>query len=335
MWPAVKTALALAVSLLFVLPACASKSGDAKSAPAAEANTFQYAPRVGSKFRHVMTRAEELTIVGTPLRQLEEWKLTWDVELSAEQDAVLMRGNLTSLELSVNGASVLAGNEVTSKEAFVEILFDKDGKVIDVRRTQTLTDALVSMARPEAAEVVRAIFDPEGLRYHFAGLVAERSMDLLGHPAAVGGSWEIDAAPDAPGAATRTVRVKAAEPCATFSCVRVARETRIAPEIVWEASKAEVAAYVQSQGGDPAAVKLEKADIELVDEMLVEPTTMQFHGATFSQKATITVQGPSGQLTVQSSLRRSSTYEFPAAAAAAPAPAAEPAPAAAPASSGY
>jgi len=310
MWAPVKTALPLVLSLLFVLPGCASKGGEAKSAEAATAGTFTFAPRIGSKFRHVMTRAQELAIVGTPLRQVEEWKLTWDVELSAEQDAVLMRATLVTLGLSVNGATVLAGDEVTSKQAFVEILMDSTGHVIDVRRTQTLTDAIVSVARPEAAEVVRGIFHPEALRYHFAVLAAERTADLVGHPAAVGSSWEIDAAADAPGAATRTLRVTAEEKCATFTCVKVARETRIAPEIVWESAKAQVADYVSSQGGDPAAVKLEKADVELVDEMLVEPATLQFHSASFDQAATITVGAPSGQLTVKSSLKRTSSYEF-------------------------
>jgi hypothetical protein len=106
------------------------------------------------------------------------------------------------------------------------------------------------------------------------------------------------------------LRVTAEEACGAFSCVRVARETRIAPEIVWEAAKADVTNYVTSQGGDPAAVNLEKADVELVDEMLVEPSTLQFHGASFSQAATITVATPKGQLTVKSSLRRASTYTF-------------------------
>jgi len=310
---AVKRTLALVLPLLFVLPACASKGGEAKSADsAAEASaaTFQYAPRIGSKFRHVQYRTQELTIVGTPLRQIEEWKLTWDVELSAEQDAVLMRGNLVALELAVNGAKVLQGDEVAPQKAFVEILFDKAGQVIDVRRTQTITDAIASVARPEAVEVVRAAFHPEALRYHFAVLVAERTADLVGRPAAVGSSWEIDAAPDAPGAAKRTLRVTAEEPCATFTCARVARETRIAPEIVWESAKVQVEEYVKSQGGDPALVKLEKAEVVLVDEMVVEPGTMQFHGAAFDQSATITVQGPSGQLTVKSSLKRGSTYQF-------------------------
>jgi hypothetical protein len=304
-----KAALALVVPLLFLLPACASKGGDAKTA-AAESDTFKFSPRLGSKFRHVMTRAQELTIVGTPLRQMEEWKLTWDIELSAEQDAVLMRATMASLALSVNGAEVLRGDEVTSKQAFVEILVDSSGKVIDVRRTQTLTDAIVSVARPEAAEVVRAVFHPEALRYHFAGLVAERLADLTGRPAKVGSSWQIDAAPDAPGAATRTLRVTAAEACGAFNCVKVASETKIAPEVVWESAKAQVANYVSSRGGDPAAVQLGNAEVELVDEVLVEPATLQFHGATFSQAATITVQAPEGQLTVKSSLKRTSTYEF-------------------------
>jgi len=305
----VKTALVLLAAFLVLTPACGPKGG-AKDPASAEAGNFRFAPRIGSKFRHIQTRAQEMSIVGTPLHQIEEWKLTWDVELSSEQDAILLRATMHALELAVNGAPVLRGDEVTAKQAFVEVLLDSTGGVIDVRRTQTLTDAIVSVARPEAADAVRAIFDPEALRYHFAGLVAERTLDLSGRPSAVGSSWQVDAAPDAPGAATRTLRVTAAEPCGAFSCVRVARETRIAPEIVWDAAKADVAEYVTSQGGDATAVNLEKADVELVDEMLVEPATLQFHGASFSQVATISVQTPKGPLTVKSSLKRASTYEY-------------------------
>src|SRR5688572_30496059 len=118
MGPPVKTALVLLASLLVLTPACGPK-GDAKSADApaaAEAGTFRFAPRLGSKFRHVMSRTQELSIVGTPLRQIEEWKLTWDVELSAEQDAVLMRATMVTLELALNGAAVLRGDEVTPKQ---------------------------------------------------------------------------------------------------------------------------------------------------------------------------------------------------------------------------
>ncbi len=79
---AVKKQSLILLSLLLVAPACGPKAGDAKAPASSEAAAFQYAPRIGSKFRHVMTRAEELTIVGTPLRQLEEWTITWDVTLS-------------------------------------------------------------------------------------------------------------------------------------------------------------------------------------------------------------------------------------------------------------
>jgi hypothetical protein len=307
--PVKKQSLIL-LSLLLVAPACGPKAGDAKAPSASEVAAFQYAPRIGSKFRHVMTRAEELTIVGTPLRQLEEWTITWDVTLSSENNATLMRGELAALALSVNGAKVLAGDEVAPKKAFVEILLDSEGKVIDVRRTETLTDAIVSVANPEAAPVVRAIFDAEGLRYHFAGLVAERAADLRGRPTKVGASWQIDAAPEAPGAATRTLRIVDEEPCGAFSCVKVARETRILPELVWAAAKNDVAAYVKEKGGDPEKIELAKVDVELVDEMVVEPATLQFHAASFLQSSTLTVASPAGELTVKSSLKRTSSYEF-------------------------
>lgn len=307
---AVKTALYALLPFLLLTPACASKGGDAKAPAAEAATTFQYAPRIGSKFRHIMTRAEESSIVGTPLRQLEEWTITWNVELTTENEATLMRAELAGLALSVNGATVLNGDEVAAKKAFIEILLDSQGRVIDVRRTDTLTDAIVSVSNPESAPIVRAIFEPNGLRYHFAGLVAERVVDLQGKPATVGSSWQVESAPDAPGAATRTLRVMASEPCGAFSCVKVDRETRVAPEIVWEAARQRVADYVKSQGGDPEKIQLAKANIELKDEMLVEPATLQFHGASFVQAATLTVESPNGQLTVTSSLKRSSSYEF-------------------------
>jgi hypothetical protein len=304
-----KKALIFIVPLLLATSACGPKDG-AKAPEAGQATSFQFAPRIGSKFRHVMTRAEELAIVGTPFRQLEEWTITWDVSLTAENNATLMRGELAALELKVNGVQVLKGDEVASKKAFVEILLDSSGTVIDVRRTDTITDAIVSAANPESASVVRAIFDPEALRYHFAGLVSERTADLTGHPANSGASWQIEADPNAPGLATRTLRVGDAEPCGAFSCVKVARETRIAPEVVWAAAKHDVEEYVKSQGGDVTKVTLAKADVQLTDEMLVEPATMQFHGASFLQATTLTVDAPAGQLTVKSSLKRGSSYKF-------------------------
>jgi hypothetical protein len=306
---AMKKALIFVVPLLLATSACGPKEA-AKAPEASQTAAFQYAPRLGSKFRHVMTRAVELAVVGTPFRQLEEWAITWDVSLSAENNATLMRGELAGLELKVNGVQILRGDEVTPKKAFVEILLDSSGKVIDVRRADTITDAIVSVSRPESADVVRAAFNPEALRYHFAGLVSERTEGLMGRPANAGASWQIEAEPNAPGMATRTLRVGDVEPCGAFSCVKVARETRIAPEIVWAAAKHDVEEYVKSQGGDPTKVTLAKADIQLTDEMVVEPATMQFHGASFLEATTLTVDAPTGQLTVKSSLKRGSTYQF-------------------------
>jgi hypothetical protein len=306
----VKTAIIFAIPLLVATASCSPQGGEAKAPEASQAPGFQYAPRLGTTFRHVMTRAEELAVVGTPFRQLEEWTITWDVSLSAENNATLMRGNLAGLELKLNGVQILRGDEVAPKKAFVEILLDSSAKVIDVRRTETITDAIVSASNPESASVVRAIFDPEALRYHFADLVSERTADLVGHPANPGASWQIEADPNAAGVATRTVSVVDAEPCGAFSCVKVARETRIAPEVVWAAAQHDVGEYVKSQGGDPTKVTLAKADVELTDEMVVEPATMQFHGASFFQATTLTVDTPAGQLTVKSSLKRGSSYKF-------------------------
>lgn len=306
-----KPALAsLALAILLSTAACGSKQTAAPSSAKQEVPTFRYAPRIGSQFRHVMTRERGVAIVGTPLRQLEQWKITWWVTLSEENGATLMHADLKGLEFAVNGAQVLVGNEVLATNAFVEILIDSFGRVIDVRRTETLTEAIVSVARPEAAAAVRGSFDPQMLRYHFASLVEERTHDIVGRPAHDGATWEIEADPAYPGVTTRKLEVKGSEPCGPVTCLIVERRTHVAPQIVWEAARSEVSSYVQSQGGDPAQLELQGANVELSDVLFVEPDTLQFHGAVFSQNATITVATPSGPLTVLTELRRTSSYEF-------------------------
>lgn len=300
------------LSALAFVPGCSpTQSGPgAKMATDSDGRPlFTYAPQVGRRFRHRMKRYEQLAIIGAPMRQSEEWIADWDVEIRQESNRYIQYAKLVGLEIKVNEANLLRGNELAGLDATLEIYTDKDANVAEIRGTESLTRALVSLATPEAQEAVAAMFSPERLKALFFQRVDERVRDLVGRPAVVGESWMSNAGAEGV-VLTKQLRVEAQEPCGAASCLRIKRDYEIDKLGVWAMARERVAAWVQAQGGDPSELALKAAQAKLEDVLLVDPSTMEFHHATFDHKAAITVASAERMLQVEHQLRRESEYRY-------------------------
>jgi hypothetical protein len=71
-----------------------------------------------------------------------------------------------------------------------------------------------------------------------------------------------------------------------------------------------VADFVKSQGGDPAKVQLTGMDLKLEDTMTIDPATMDYYAARYSQDATLHVTGPNGELPVSFKVTRERNYKY-------------------------
>jgi hypothetical protein len=71
------------------------------------------------------------------------------------------------------------------------------------------------------------------------------------------------------------------------------------------------ATFLARNGVDPAQAEVVDATLEYSDELLVEPSTLVDHAATFSQIARVTFAGPQGKeipVEIRTALEQSSTF---------------------------
>ncbi|HKO89559.1 MAG TPA: hypothetical protein VJU61_00310, partial [Polyangiaceae bacterium] len=113
-----KSWIFLALAAALMTPACASQQTSAEGAQAAQnASEFSFAPRVGLVFRHEMKHLDEFTVPEASFREAQEWRILWEVRIEQQGDNYLYHRRLVELALSVNGEPLLAGNEITAKNA--------------------------------------------------------------------------------------------------------------------------------------------------------------------------------------------------------------------------
>lgn len=294
------------VALIFGL--LASACSEPKTAATANPGTFTYAPALDRPSHETMHRLEEVSIPGTPLRDAEEWTMDWDVVTKKEGDLFKRSLKLVGLKISVNGAALLRGDEVKKNEATVDILTDKDSRVMDVRGTDQLSQAIVGLGAPDSQAALKRIFSPDRLKLLAAVRSMELHEDFVGKPAKVGSQWT---AKDPDGGAPRQIRVVSEAPCgASGTCFHVVRQYEIDKNAAYAEVSERVAAYVKEQGGDPATVQVTGMDLKLEDSLIIEPGTMDHYGAKFDQQATIRVAGPKGELPVSVKIQRQTDVRF-------------------------
>ncbi len=271
---------------------------------------FTFAPQEGREYLHTMHRRDELRIVGTPMNAVEEWNATFHVTIARESNLYVLQAELVELTIHRNGATMLQGDEIKDLGARLDIAVDPQGKVVDIRRTETITKALGKIVPPEAQGAIQQMFSPQNLTMLFVARANERTFDLVGRSARVGEKWEGVGATQGSGQVTRTLEVKKIEPCGKEQCVRVEREITIDPQLVWQGARQKVDNYLKSQGREHGEFELLEANVDLKDKMFVNPHSLEFHGATFSQKSHLSVEGPQGKIQVEMSTLRESTYVY-------------------------
>jgi hypothetical protein len=254
-----------------------------------------------------MRRIEETSILGTPMRESEEWTMEWDVVASRESNLFKRSRQLKGLKISVNGAEQLRGDEVAAAKATVDTLTDKDANVVDVRGTDQLSAAIVSLGDAKAQPILQKIFSPLRLKALVVVRSMEAHLDIIGRPTAVNSQWT---AVDPVSGGTRQLRVVGEAPCGATRCLEIVRQYDVDKQAVFGEIAERIGAYVQAQGGDPSKVKLVGMDVKLEDTLLIEPATMNYHRVRYNQEATIKVAGDKGELSVAFKSRRETDVTY-------------------------
>jgi len=293
------------LGFLLLASGCA-ESGTTPKAPA-NAGAFVYSPALNVPYRETMQRYEEMSIPGTPMRDAERWTLDWQVVTAQDGSNFKRTLKLVGLKFNANGVDELRGDEIKSAAPAIVVITDKDANVVDVHGTEQLSAAIVALATPEAQPILKRLFSPARLKALVVVRSVEQHADFVGRPSQVGSQWTTTE-PDA--SSTRQIRVVAETPCGASKCVQVQRSYDLDKQAVFDDVSERVASYVQSQGGDPNRVQLTDVAVKLQDSLIIDPATMDYHGARFDEDATIRVAGPNGELPVMFKLQRQSEYKY-------------------------
>jgi hypothetical protein len=300
-----------AVALITALSSIACGGEQQPPAKAAEdASNFVFAPREGQVFQHEMKHLEEFAVPEKNFREAQEWRILWEVRVEKQRDNYLYHRRLVELALSVNDRAELMGNEVTEKRAEIVQVMGPYGRVLDVTGTETLTEAIASLAPPELQGAVAEQFSPTNLRELLLERAVDTFEDLVEKPARVGASWQ---ARKTSGLLQPTqVRVDSALPCGATECRKVVRSYDIDQQKLGDLARRRVARFVADQQWDPNALQVVDTEVKAEDHFVVEPTTCHFHDALLTEQGRFVLQGPTGsRAEVLLTSRDSSHAEYP------------------------
>jgi hypothetical protein len=279
------------------------------TAGGAPAQSFKFAPPDGTKFVRYDRRREERSIVGAPMRTLDEEELRWKVSIDKSGDHYSVKQDLTHLTLKRNGKVVADGDVKEGISA--ELVIDKDGNLQTVKGLDKTAARLRELAAPGMEQAVAQTFTPQ----YLSDLVANRYRVLfgetIGRPATPGASWTVT---NPPGSfvASRKVTVERIEPCGDKTCARLREDFNIDSRVMADTAVAMVKARIMAAGGDPSAVTVRSASYGMSGAMLVEPATMLNHGASLAETGNVTVSSKSGEdLTVELKGNTEIVYAYP------------------------
>ena len=256
--------------------------------------TFTYAPPPGTRYVRTVKIVTETSLPGSAYRQLEEREFVWNIGVGKEGENTLVTQQLQRLAVRVNGAALLDGERIPGSNLSVNLVVDRNAKVVEVRGAEQAAELLNSLARPASArDSGDQLFTPEVVKEIAVARFEMVVRDLVGHPTAPGSSWT--AADDDPVVQKKTVTVDKLEPCGTATCARVSAQYEVNPKAAALRALRSGAIFLAQNGVNPAQTEVLDTSFDARDELQVEPSTMIDHAATFSQTARVTFVGANGQ----------------------------------------
>lgn len=277
---------------------------------------FRFDPPHGTEYVRTDRRSEEVLIVGTPVRRIDDEELRWRSRIERVGDEYRVKQDLVYLSLARNGEPLVEGK--VPEGIWATLLVDEEGTLKEVSGLDETAETLRSLVAPGREAEADQFITEEA----FAELVAARytflSGGTIGRPSAPGSTWTIE---NPPGSlvASRTVSVTGHEGCGSATCARLKVDFELDPEVVTNAGIRLVKASASAAGEDPATVTARDATYEMSGWMLIEPATMLSHGASLSEAATLTVvDATEGEVTIQIKGTTELSYAYGSRAAALP-----------------
>jgi hypothetical protein len=251
----------------------------------------------------------ETSLVGSPFRQKEEQEFVWNVGFTREGESTVVSHQLQRVALRINGAEVLDGERVPGSVLSVDLVVNREPRVVEVRGAERAAEVLSGLLRPGMEQDSQALLTPEQVKAFAVARFEMVVRDVVGHPTAPGTSW-LAADPD-PTVRSKTMTVDRVEPCGSARCARVTAQYEVNPRAAARRAMRSAAAFLARNGVNPAQAEVLDATLDYRDELLIEPGTLVDHSASFSETARVTFAGSQGNpipVEFRSTLEQSSAF---------------------------
>jgi hypothetical protein len=289
--------LAFALALALGLAAGACSMGEeplgARGAAEMQGNSFTFAPPDGTRGVRTERRRYEIALVGTPLRDLEDEVLTWNIAAHAPRGAdqpFTIDQELAHAAVKHDGETLI-DRDIQPGVVKAQLLVDRAGKLVDVRGLDDASKTLKSLVSPEEAPAAARVFSTENLEALVAIRYEETVGDVVGRPDKVGSSWTTQAEPGR-AVVSRTVSVQSLEPCGGATCARLHADYKLDPRTLVTLAGEIVRDYARWSGRAPAKLNVRAALYSMQGTLLTEPATMVNHNAALEESGKVLFAGP-------------------------------------------
>lgn len=291
------------VGLALGASACsASDEAGARSATAEmQPDSFTFAPPDGTHGVRTDHRRYEVSLVGTPLRNLKEQELRWNVDAKRSGDQFIVSQELAHVTMK-HDEETLVDHDVKPGAVVAELIIDKAGNLVDVRGLEGTSKTLQSLFEPASAsesgktESERA-FSPQNLKALVATRYEETLGEIVGRPTKVGSTWTTRGREGGP-VISRTITVEKTEPCGPMVCSRLEAVYKMNPTAMLSAAEEIVGAYARWAGQAPSKLNIQAAMYTMQGMLLTAPATMINHAASLDESGKILFEGPKKQMEI-------------------------------------
>ncbi len=308
------------VALLLGVAAC-SMSDEQESSRSASAEmqpeSFTFAPPDGMRGVRTEHRRYEVSLVGAPLRNLEERELRWNIESRHTGDQFTVSQELAHVTIKHDGETVI-DKDLAPGAVVAQLIVDKAGNLVDVRGLEGESKALQALAASDPGRATERALSPQTLK----ALVATRYQtigDVVGRPTKAGTSWTAQGRPGGPILA-RTVTVDKMEPCGPMMCADLQAIYTLNPRMMLVVANDIVADYARWAGRPPSKMNVQSATYSMQGTLLTEPATMVNHSASLDETGKVLFEGPKHPMEIDLQGKTEISFEYTKPVAVSPSP---------------
>jgi hypothetical protein len=267
-----------------------ARSGSAEMQP----ESFTFAPPDGARGVRTENRRYEASLVGAPLRNLEERELRWNVESKRNGDQYVVTQELAHVTMKHDGETLI-DKDLKPGAVSAQLIIDKAGNLVDVRGLEGASKPLMDLpSSPDARPGTASEFSPQILKALVATRYEETLGDIVGRPTKAGTSWTTQGRPGGP-VISRTVTVQKTEACGATMCTGLQAIYKLNPRLMLSIADQIVGEYARMIGKAPSKVDVQTAMYSMQGTLLTEPATMMNHAATLDETGKILFEGPKKQ----------------------------------------